>query len=327
MRSRAGAYAALVIHARRYRADGRWHDVAVDDLSEQAADDGLLWVDVHGDEHDIDVVAAEFGLHPLAIEDAHHHGQRPKLETYPTHAFIVVYAAGIAEVDLFVGPSWLVCVREVGDDGRVWDPRPAIEQFERTAGDRPEVGRLLHALLDTIVDGYFEAFELDEGRLEELEDEIFADRPAKESDIQRHLYDIRRGLVRYRRHVVPMRDVMNQLARREVPWIDNDSLLLLRDVEDHVLRAIDMIDSARDPMGNAVDAHLSIISNRMNVVMKKMTSWGAILFGAGLIAGVYGMNFEDMPELGWRFGYPMALGMMAGLTVVLHRVFKSRDWL
>jgi magnesium transporter len=112
-----------------------------------------------------------------------------------------------------------------------------------------------------------------------------------------------------------------------VPWVDDEALLLLRDVEDHVLRAIDMVDSARDLMGNAVDAHLSIISNRMNVVMKKMTSWGAILFGAGLIAGIYGMNFEHMPELRWQVGYPMALGMMATLTIVLYKVFRKRDWL
>jgi magnesium transporter len=318
-----------VITARRYLGSGPSVAVAPEDISEAyELDDGVLWVEVsNAVEADLEVLQEEFSLHPLAIEDARHHGQRPKLEMYPTHAFVVAYAIGLAEIALFVGPHWLVCVHRATGDGPDWDPAPAIAHFERTLGAQPSVGNLLHAVLDTIVDGYFDAFDATEDQLELLEDQIFGDVPASEHDVQRHLYEVRRNLVRFRRHVVPLREVMNALLRKEVPWIDDDALLLLRDVEDHVLRAIDMVDSARDLMGNAVDAHLSIISNRMNVVMKKMTSWGAILFGAGLIAGIYGMNFEHMPELRWQVGYPMALGMMATMTIVLYRVFRKKDWL
>jgi magnesium transporter len=317
-----------VITARQYLGSGQ-DEVAPDDISEAFdQDDAVLWVEVCAPtDEDLTKLQEEFSLHPLAIEDARHHGQRPKLEMYPTHAFIVAYATGLAEVALFVGPTWLICVHQPDGDGPDWDPAPALVQFQRTVDAHPTVGTLLHAVLDTIVDGYFDAFDANEEMLEQLEDQIFGDTPANESEVQRRLYDVRRTLVRFRRHVVPLRDVLNALLRKEVPWIDDEALLLLRDVEDHVLRAIDMVDSARDLMGNAVDAHLSIISNRMNVVMKKMTSWGAILFGAALIAGIYGMNFTHMPELHWQLGYPMALGMMAVLTIVLYRVFRKRDWL
>jgi magnesium transporter len=317
-----------VITARRYEPGGS-RAVEPEDISEvHGLEGGVLWVDVaDATEHDLDVLQEEFSLHPLAIEDARQHGQRPKLEMYPTHAFIVVYSCDIAEVDLFVGPHWIVCVREKDRDGGSWDPKPALEHFERALAGQPTVGSLLYAVLDTIVDGYFDQFDRTEDKLEDLEDRIFGDAPTNESEVQRYLYDIRRELVRFRRHVVPLREVMNALLRKEVPWIDEESLLLLRDVEDHVLRAVDMVDSARDLMGNAVDAHLSIISNRMNVVMKKMTSWGAILFASSLIAGIYGMNFRHMPELSWAFGYPMALSLMALVTFVLYRMFKRRDWL
>jgi magnesium transporter len=318
-----------VITACRYEPNGSRCAIAVEDISEvHGLAGGVLWVDVHNPtDADLDTLQEEFSLHPLAIEDARNHGQRPKLEMYPTHAFIVVYSAEIAEVDLFVGPHWLVCVRELNSDGVCWEPGKAIKHFERSLADKPTVGNLLHAVLDDIVDGYFDAFDVSEDVLEDLEDQIFGETPAHEQEVQHRLYDIRRRLVKFRRHIVPMREVMNAILRKEVPWIDDASLLLMRDVEDHVLRAIDLVDSARDLMGNAVDAHLSIISNRMNVVMKKMTSWGAILFGASLIAGIYGMNFVHMPELRWYYGYPMALGLMGIMTLVLYKTFKRRDWL
>jgi magnesium transporter len=318
-----------VITARRYLATGETVDVAPEDISEvHHLAGGVLWVDATDPtDEELAMLADEFGLHPLAIEDAQHHGQRPKLDRYPTHVFVVAYSAQDSEVDLFVGPGWLLCVRERNTRGVVWDPAPALLHFERTVTIGPTVGNLLHAVLDTLVDGYFDAFEAAEDLLETLEDEIFGETPLTESEVQRRFFTVRRDLVRYRRRLVPLREVLAAILRREVAWIDGEALLAFQDVYDHVLRAVDMVDSARELMGNAVDAHLAIISNRMNKVMKTMTSWGAILFGAGLIAGVYGMNFRHMPELSWKIGYPMALGMMALLTVVLTIVFRRRDWL
>jgi magnesium transporter len=290
--------------------------------------DHLLWVDmVDPTDDDFTCVEREFQLHPLAIEDAKQHGQRAKLEQYPTHAFVVAYSKELAEVDLFVGPEWLVSVRERSKDEKVWDPESARRRFERTKSKAPTVGFLMYTILDEIVDGYFDATDDAEDKLEILEEQIFTEGAHDESDMQQKLFDIRRQLLVFRRAVVPLREVVGALLRREVEWVDEDAVVHLQDVFDHILRAIDLLDGQRELMGNAVDAHLAIISNRMNQVMKRMTSWGAILLGSTLIAGIYGMNFRHMPELLWSYGYPFALGLMALLTIVGYLYFRKRDWL
>ncbi len=299
------------------------------DISELVGREGrLLWVDlVDPTPEDFRCVEEEFDLHPLAMEDAMKHGQRPKLEQYPTHAFIVAYSKEQAEVDLFIGKDWLVSVRERSADGNAWDITGVRRRFERTKPDCATVGFLLYNILDELVDGYFVAADVAEDRLEHLEDDIFSEDTSPEHRVQQELFDVRRQLLLFRRRVVPLRDVVAALLRREVAWLDEGALVQFQDVYDHILRVADLIDMQRELMGNAVDAHLAIMSNRMNEVMKKMTSWGAILLGATLVAGIYGMNFEHMPELGWRLGYPWALGIMALITVVGYVSFRRRDWL
>lgn len=276
---------------------------------------------------DLALVAEELLLHPLAMEDARKHGQRAKLETYPTHSFLVAYSGELAEVDLFIGRNWAVMVRGEGPHGLPWDPSPTLARFHRMHVEDPDVGTFVYTVLDELVDGYFTALDATEDLLEHMEDRIFSDVRNDERGIQQELFDVRRELLSFRRAIVPLRDVIAALLRREVPWLDGEALVRLQDVYDHVLRAVDTVDSARELMGNAVDAHLAIISNRVNQVMKTMTSWGAILFGASLIAGIYGMNFTHMPELSWTLGYPLALGMMALMTLVLVRTFRRRGWL
>ena len=301
------------------------------DISEIRAREGrVVWVDMWDPtEDDLLCVQEEFELHPLAMEDARKHGQRPKLEQYPTHAFIVAYSKTLAEVDLFVGPDWLVSVRGAGPDGQPWDVGPAMQRFDRTRSEDGTVALVVYTVLDELVDGYFHATDAAEDRLEQLEDRIFAEGLPDEHVIQQELFAIRRELLLFRRAVVPLREVVGALLRREVAWIESDerAMVHLQDVYDHVLRAIDLIDGQRELMGNAVDAHLAIISNRMNQVMKKMTSWGAILLGSTLVAGIYGMNFKHMPELDWRLGYPFALGVMAVITGLGYWFFSRRDWL
>jgi magnesium transporter len=203
----------------------------------------------------------------------------------------------------------------------------ARQRFDRTRPGHTTVGFLLYVLLDELVDDYFDATEVTEDTLEQLEDSIFAEDVADERAVQEQLFGVRRRLVEFRRAVVPLRDVMSALLRKEVEWIDDAAVIHLQDVYDHVLRVVDHLDSQRELMGNAVDAHLAIISNRMNRVMKRMTSWGAILLGSTLVAGIYGMNFTHMPELKWRLGYPYALGLMVVITVTGYRYFKKRDYL
>ena len=300
-----------------------------DRISDLRGQDGrLLWVDmVDPTDADLERVAAEFDLHPLALEDAKKHGQRPKLEQYPTHAFVVAYSGAPAEVDVFMGRDWLVTVRDRSDNGETWSLEGARARFERTRPENATAGFLLYVLLDELVDGYFEVIDRSEDNLEALEERLFAEDHPDEHTMQRDVFGARRHLLNFRRRVVPLRDVVAALLRREVAWLDDATLVHLQDVHDHLLRATDLLDQQREMLANVVEAQLAVASNHMNRVMKTMTSWGAILLGATLVAGIYGMNFEHMPELDWPLGYPFALGIMATITVVGYRVFRRRDWL
>jgi magnesium transporter len=319
----------VTITVSTYTAEGARHDIDSAAISDIVGTKGtLVWVDaVDASEADFICIREEFSLHHLAMEDATKHGQRPKLERYPTHAFVVAYSATFAEIDVFVGPGWVVTVRATGEDGLPWSLDSARRRFERSGPEEATSGFLLYILLDDLVDGYFDRTDAGEDRLEDIEERIFEKGLGDERATQQSLYELRRELVTFRRRVQPLREVISALLRQEVEWIDPLALLHFQDVYDHVLRAIDLLDSQRELLNNAVDAHLAIMSNRMNEVMKKMTSWGAILLVSTLIAGIYGMNFQHMPELHWRYGYPYALGLMALMTVVGYRYFKRRDWL
>ena len=212
-------------------------------------------------------------------------------------------------------------------EGRRWDPQPVIDVFERHAETTTTSGQLFATLLDELIDGYFDTTDVLEDKLEEIEGHIFGEEDHTEQRLQHDLFELRRELLELRRAVVPLREVLSAILRREVQWIDGDALVTCRDAFDKLLRAVDLVDEQRELVGNAVDAHLAVMSNQMNLVMKKLSAWGSIVFGATLIAGIYGMNFQHMPELGWQLGYPMALGMMVVLSFVLYRMFRKRDWL
>ena len=317
-----------MITVRVYRG-GDVKEIDAADLGAAVTEPGaLVWADLsHPDGHDLECIQTELHLHPLAMEDLHKRLQRPKLEYYPTHGFVVAYTAKLQEVDIFVGPTWLVSVCEDHGHGDGWSVEQARGRFDRTHSDDLSPGFLLYVLLDEIVDGYFDATDQAEDALEKLEEDIFAEHVPDERVIQQELFDVRRRLLIFRRAVVPLRDVVGSLMRREAEWIDATTATHLQDVYDHVLRAVDLLDGQRELMGNAVDAHLALISNRINGVMKTMTSWGAILLGASLVAGIYGMNFENMPELEWGLGYLFALGLMGLVTITGYRYFRRKNWL
>ncbi len=316
-----------MISVRVFRA-GDVKEVDPADLGRAIEEPGaLVWADVAApDDADLEMIQTQLQLHPLAMEDVRQRMQRPKLEYYPTHGFVVVYTADLEEVDLFVGPTWLVSVRE-DNGGGTWSIDQARGRFERTRANDLTSGFLLYVLLDEIVDGYFDATDRTEEVLEKLEEDIFAEHVPDERVIQQELFDVRRKLLVFRRAVVPLRDVVGSLMRREARWVDETTATHLQDVYDHVLRAVDLLDGQRELMGNAVDAHLALISNRINGVMKTMTSWGAILLGASLVAGIYGMNFEHIPELSWGWGYAFALALMGVVTLAGFFYFRRKKWL
>ena len=338
-----------MIRVRRYHESGSVDDqVDPTDVSECLGQRGaLLWVDVEdpsGD--DIDCLTQEFGVHHLAAEDLTEPAPRPRLAMFDSHFLLSARDVTFdgeqfssREVDLLFGDGWLISLRKPGDAGQAPMPvKDVLERFERARklDGATDEGFLLFVFLDTIVDRFFDVSDAVEDRLEAIEDDIFrdptdpkavdAEAPADRAITER-LYRLRHDLIGYRRVVSPLRDAVNPLLRNEVGFLSDPAVLHLRDVYDHVLRAVELSEAHRDLLTGALDAHLSLVSNRMNLVMKQATSWGAILVSSTLVAGIYGMNFKHMPELAWYYGYPTALTLMALIAGALYVMFKRRDWL
>jgi magnesium transporter len=296
-----------------------------------------VWLDaVDPSAEDLGALRGVLGLHELAIEDTQNWGQRSKVEFYADadHLFLVAHGLLLdegnrlvdSEVHLFAGGRFFILtVRR----SPVFDFHRAGERLrgERRLADEG-IGFLLYLLLDEIVDGYLDAVERLEDLSDDIEERVSEDSVDDRSDgsLAKDIFELRQTVVRFRRLAVPMREVVDLLL--ETPEIATPSLLpYYRDVLDHVIRASELIDNVRDLLTSARELQLAQASNRLNEVMKRVTSWGAIILVPTLIAGIYGMNFRHMPELSWAVGYPSALGVMGLSAFVLYRVFKKRDWL
>jgi magnesium transporter len=323
-----------VITCRVYREGSleeaeRYDPAAV--ASARAAGDRHLWVDVvDPTDEELAELQRSFGLHELAIEDSKTWGQRSKIDFYPEHVFLVVHGLELRaggelvdrEVHLFAGRrSFLITIRR----SPVFDFQTAVR---RLVGDRPladeGVGYHLYLILDEIVDGYLATVERMEDLSDDIEDRVFAEEG--EGDIQEDIFRLKRTVVRFRRLASPMREVLDLL--QEYPGMVTPRLVpYLRDVQDHVIRCVEFIDNIRDLLTAALESQLAQVSNRLNVVMKQLSAWAGIILVPTLIAGIYGMNFRYMPELSWRVGYPLALGLMAGSALLLYRAFRKRAWL
>jgi magnesium transporter len=329
-----------MIRAWLYHTDVDGHDDAPTDQLADLIDPkrALLWVDcVDPAESELDSITKQLQISHLAAEDLHHGGQRTKLEHYRDHFHVAVHDCTLVEdvlttreIDIVFGDGWLLSVRQPSDNPS--DPTPfALEQvlhrfeMERSEEEARDEGFLLWSFLDVIVDRYFDVADRFDDRLDEVEEIVFS---ADTGDnIPKEVFDLRRGMVHFRRAVAPLREVLAQLLRREAECLGDEAIVHMQDVYDHVLRVTDWIETQRDLLTGLLEADLAVVSNRMNQVMKRMTSWGAILLGSTLIAGIYGMNFKDIPELNWTFGYPLALATMLALTIFLYTWFKRRDWL
>jgi magnesium transporter len=228
---------------------------------------------------------------------------------------------GLAEIHLFIGTAYLVSVH--------WGRSPAIaatqERFRtRSATMGRDVGLLLYSVLDAIVDRYFPLLDRIGDEIDELEDVIIAGRAEKEA-VQRIL-EHKRGLLELRRIVAPMRDVANELLRRDVELIDESTIPYYQDLYDHLIRVLDAVDLYRDLVATVLDANMAVQSNSLNAVMKRLTALTVILMVPTLIAGIYGMNFANMPELDWAPGYFVALLVMATAVIGLFAFFRARGW-
>ncbi len=318
-------------------------DGVVEDTVEEPEDLGrylgrwpVTWVNVDGlgDAATLERLGAVFGLHRLALEDVVHVHQRAKVEQYGDRVFIVARMVRRGEVlegeqlSLFLGAHAVVTFQE-----RPGDVFEAVRERIRHSGKKIRTAGadyLAYALLDAVVDGYFPVLEEFGERLEQLEERIFA-RPDETTVTA--LHQVRRELLDLRRSVWPQRDALNALMRDEVEPFAEETRLYLRDVYDHAVRVIDLVETYRESASSLMDVYLSSLSHRMNEVMKILTIIATIFIPLSFIAGVYGMNFDpevspwNMPELGWSFGYPLALAIMLAVACGLVWYFRRKRWL
>jgi magnesium transporter len=319
---------------RLYR-DGRLEleGFPVADISEYLADQAVtIWLDLRQPDHnDLAVVSEEFGLHPLAVEDALHQHQRPKLDRYRDHLFLTAYAVRLdtgtgelatSELAAFITGQALITVRK--DDGldigavvERWDGHPGLAKFG--------VGYLLYGLLDYVVDGQFEAVQSLDDSVEELEDRLFDNVP-QSMQVQRRSFQLRKSLVVLRRIVIPMREVVGALMQRDLHIVDDDLMPYYRDVYDHVLRAADWTDSLRELVTSILETNLTIQGNRLGIITKKVTGWAAIIAVPTLITGYFGMNVP-YPGFSEKAGYAASIATIAVAALVLYIIFKRKDWL
>lgn len=326
-----------MIEASRFR-----HGVAepepidVKDLANARAGPGtLLVVDaVDFTEEELMFLADTLPIHPLALDDLRNANQRTKLERYGSHWHVAVHAVEVKddglvvkEVDVVFGEDWFLAVRQPVAGGEPFELTEVRRRFGRIRleCENDDLGCALWATIDVIVDGYFSVTDLVDERLDDIEEIVFGDE--RHDAIPQEVFALRRSLVQFRRAAAPIREVLSTFLRREIEWLGPESIVLMQDVYDHSLRIADLIESQRDLLTGLLEAHLAVVSNRMNDVMKKTSSYGAILLVSTLIAGIYGMNFRYIPELRWHFGYFIALATMAVATAILWVQFRKRGWL
>ena len=305
----------------------------VADISEHLKhDSAVVWLDLRDpDREDLAVLSAEFGLHPVAVEDAVHEHERPKLDRYRSHLFLAAYAVQLdtatgelatSELAAFITPRALITVRkddrlDIGAIVSYWDASPDLAG----AG----VGYLLYGLIDSVVDGHFAAVQALDDTIEGLEDQLF-DENSRGTDLQRRTFELRKSLVLLRRVVLPMREVVNALMRRDLKIVDDSLQPYYQDVYDHVLRATEWTESLRDLVTTILETNLTIQSNRMNVITKKVTSWAAIIAVPTFVTGFYGMNVP-YPGFSQHSGVLISIAVMIIAAVTLWVVFKRKDWL
>jgi len=291
----------------------------------------IVWVDyVAPSKQDLAVIEEELGLHHLAVEDAINEHQRPKLDHYDTHLFLAAYAVTLdrdtgqmarTEVKAFITPHALVTVHDEN-----FDMTRVIARWDQDSHLAAHgVAFLLWGLLDEIVDGHFETVHTLDSEIESLEDALFDDVP-RDKEVQRRSFELRKSLVFLRRVVLPMREVVNTLLRRDVGGLDPAMQPYFQDVYDHVLRATEWTESLRDLVTTVVETNISIQGNRMNLIMKKVTSWAAIIAVPTAITGFFGQNLL-FTGFGTGWGVWMSVGLIAVTSFVLYAVFKRRDWL
>ncbi len=292
---------------------------------------GLAWIDLYEpDQDDLVSVAAEFELHTLAIEDTIKAHQRSKLERYGDMLFVVLKTARyldepetieFGELHVFIGPRFVVTVRHSGAPD-LNGVRARIEENSDFLCRGSEA--ILYAVLDWVVDGYAPVVAGLENDIDEIEDQVFSG----SSHASRRVYELLREVLEFQRATKPLVGIISALVSDfSRNGTDPELQRYLRDVQDHVVRTNEQVEGFYQLLQNILNVNLTLVSLAQNEEVKRISSWAAILFAPTLIGGIYGMNFEHMPELDWRLGYPFAIGMMLLMSVALYLIFRRRGWL
>ncbi len=293
----------------------------------------VSWINVDGI-HQVDIIGklgAHFGLHPLVMEDIVHTNQRPKIEDHDSFIYVVLKMLWFADgdtsvkseqVSIILGQNYVISFQEMEGDTFKF----IRERLRSGKGKIRTVGAdyLAYAILDSIVDNYFLIIERFGEIIEELEEELIED-PSPE--ILQSIHDLKKEMVYLRKSVWPLRDVINRLERTESNLIKNSTFVFLKDVYDHTIQVVDAIETYRDILNGILDVYLSSVSNKMNEVMKVLTIIATIFIPLTFIAGMYGMNFTNMPELGWKWGYPAVWIINILIFLSMYSYFRRKNWL
>ncbi|MEV5107373.1 magnesium/cobalt transporter CorA [Streptomyces massasporeus] len=310
-----------------------------DALGEARTAGGFVWIGLHEPtEAEFDHVTREFGLHPLAVEDALKAHQRPKLEVYDDSLFVVLKPVAYeprsdtvssGEIMIFLGDGFVVTVRH-GEGSPLKAVRHRLEHEPELLGKGPTA--VLYAVADATVDHYLDVATELQTDLEGLEAEVFSPDGGGSRNTASRIYDFKRQVLEFRRATGPLAPPMSRLAGTAstgvtVPFVDDRARPFFRDVSDHLTRVNDSVENLDRLVSDILSAHLAQMSVRQNDDMRKISAWAAMAAIPTMLAGIYGMNFEHMPELRWVWSYPVLIALMAVLEIMVFRLFKRRGWL
>jgi len=321
--------------------DGRRRpgELALHEAYEAAsANNAFVWIGLYEpDAAEFESVRREFNLHELAVEDAIHAHQRPKLEVYDDTLFVVLKTSRYLEAEetvefgeimLFLGPQFVVAVRH--------KPASALGDVRKRIESRPDLlrfgpGAVLYAILDRVVDDYQPVVNGLDDDIQEVEAQVFSHQGTNPAE---RIYLLKREVIEFHQATAPLAEPLDRLVRGQVPGLHGELGEYFRDIQDHLLRVVDNVGSFRELLTSVLQANQTQVALRQNEVgmqqnadMRKISAWVAIVAVPTMIAGIYGMNFQHMPELSWTLGYPLALAVMALACVVLYRAFRRNGWL
>jgi magnesium transporter len=321
----------MLVNCIAYLEGKKLADITVEEISDHIEQpDHFVWVALRdANETELSQMQSEFGLHELAVEDASHGQQRPKIEEYAGSLFAVLQMVdvvdgelSVGEVDIFVGKNYVLSVRNRSRQG-FSAVRERCEQESHLLKQGPAF--VLYALMDTVVDRYFQVVGVLEYELELIEEQIFT-KGVERANIE-NLYQLKRKLMLLKHAVAPLMEAVAKLYGGRVPAICSNTQEYFRDVYDHLYRINSAIDSIRDTVGTAIQVNLSMVTIDQTDVNKKLAAWAAIFAVATAFAGIWGMNFETMPELKWHYGYAAALTVITATCSYLFYRFKKSGWL